>query len=258
MVAAGNVDCACVRHDGGQFLTGPGNIVLRSDRNQRRRVDLCRLLARDENARRLDTGGKRQTVAFRLVGEGAEHAAALMGHHIERWSQQGLRNRVPVAHAFHHADAEATKHQGANTLWMRHGQKRGNTRAHGIAHHMGFRDAQMIEQRHRVVGHDRGIISLGIMWLVACAMAAIVDGNHPVAGVTQRLQPAGMHPVDIGAGRKAVDQQNRVTRRITLVKIGKAKTVMGKIGKLRRVEIHQGHPFCRTIWQELAMLNMFR
>ncbi|MNY28204.1 hypothetical protein D3C86_1621640 [compost metagenome] len=122
---------------------------------------------------------------------------------------------------------------------------------------MRFGDAEMIEQRHRIAGHDRRIIGFRIMRLVACAMATIVNGDHPVARIAQRFQPARMDPVDIGAGGKAVDQQNRIARRITLVEIGKAKAVMGKIGKLRRVEIHQGHPFCRTIWQELAMLNMF-
>lgn len=108
---------------------------------------------------------------------------------------------------------------------------------------MSLRDAEMIKQRHRIAGHDGRIIGLRIMRLVACAMAAIVDGNHPVTGVTKRFQPAWMHPVDVGAGGKAVNQQNRIARRITFIEIGKAKAVMGKIGKLRHVEIHQGHPF---------------
>lgn len=121
---------------------------------------------------------------------------------------------------------------------MGHGQKGGNARTHGISHHMGFRDAEMIEQRHGVFRHDRRIIGVWIMRLVACAMAAIVDGNHPVARIPECFQPAGMYPVDVRAGGKAMNQQNRLARRITLVEIGKAKAVMGKIGKLRRVEIH--------------------
>ena len=94
---------------------------------------------------------------------------------------------------------------------------------------MRFRDAEMIEQRYRIAGHDRGIIGFRIMRFVACAMAAIVDGDHPVTRLAQRLHPAGMHPVDIGAGSKAMDQQNRIARRITLIEIGKTKAVMGKI-----------------------------
>lgn len=55
---------------------------------------------------------------------------------------------------------------------------------------MSLRDAEMIKQRHRIAGHDGRIIGLRIMRLVACAMAAIVDSNHPVTGVTKRFQPA--------------------------------------------------------------------
>jgi len=45
----------------------------------------------------------------------------------------------------------------------------------------GFGDAEMVEQRHRIARHDGWIIGFGIVRLVACAVAAIVDGDHPVA-----------------------------------------------------------------------------
>jgi hypothetical protein len=71
-------------------------------------------------------------------------------------------------------------------------------------------------------------------------MASVVQRDDPVAGVAQRLQPAGKHPVDTGAGGKAVDQQHRIPGRIALVEEGKLQAVMGKAGKGWVVEVHRG------------------
>ncbi len=69
------------------------------------------------------------------------------------------------------------------------------------------------------------------MRLVAVAVPPIVDCNHAVARIAQRLQPARMHPVDQRGGGKAVDQQDRIARRIALVEKGKLQSIMLEGGK---------------------------
>jgi len=51
-------------------------------------------------------------------------------------------------------------------------------------------------------------------------MAAVVEGDDPVAGVAERLQPARMNPVDIGRGGKTVDQQHRRAGWIAFIEKG--------------------------------------
>jgi hypothetical protein len=41
------------------------------------------------------------------------------------------------------------------------------------------------------------------------AVAAIVEGDRLVAGGLQRLDPAGIDPVDLAGGAEAVDQEDR-------------------------------------------------
>jgi hypothetical protein len=64
--------------------------------------------------------------------------------------------------------------------------------------------------------------------LVACPVAAIVHGDHPVAGIAERLQPARMDPVDVCSRGKAVDQQHRHTGRIALIKESELQSIMGE------------------------------
>ncbi len=102
---------------------------------------------------------------------------------------------------------------------------------------MRFRNAEVVEQRDRVGGHQRHMVARRFMWLVALPMAAIVDGDHTVAGIAERLQPARMHPVDQRRRGKAVDQEDRIARRIALIEKGKLQSVVLEGGKGGGVEM---------------------
>ena len=67
--------------------------------------------------------------------------------------------------ALHHADAEAADDRRAHALGMMHGEEGGDARAHGIAHHVGALDAEMIEQRAHVARHQRHLVGGGIVEL---------------------------------------------------------------------------------------------
>ena len=67
------------------------------------------------------------------------------------------------------------------------------------------------------------IIGLGRIELLALAMAAIVEGDDPPAGLRQRVDPARIDPVDRSARGEAMDQQDRLAavrpvRRATSIK----------------------------------------
>ncbi|MNT17299.1 hypothetical protein D3C72_1524410 [compost metagenome] len=121
-------------------------------------------------------------------------------------------------------------------------QERGDARAHRIAHHMRLGDAEMPEQRRCIAGHLLGVIEGGIIGLAALPMTAIVERDHPVAGIAKRLQPAGKNPIDVGARSKAVNEQDRRTGRISLVEEGDIQPFMREVRKRRRIEIHYSSP----------------
>ena len=50
---------------------------------------------------------------------------------------------------------------------MRDGEEGGDARAHRIAHDKGLRDAEMIEEAARILGHDRCRIGFRIIELAA-------------------------------------------------------------------------------------------
>ena len=55
-------------------------------------------------------------------------------------------------------------------------------------------------------------------------MAAIVERDHPVAGLGQSLDPAGGHPVDDMARAEAVDQEDRLA--VALIDEGQIEAIM--------------------------------
>src|SRR5262249_60298309 len=61
-----------------------------------------------------------------------------------------------------------------------------------------------------VRGHERAVVGGGIVELARGAMAAIVERDHAPAGLGQRRDPAGMHPVDRGGRGEAVHQDDRL------------------------------------------------
>ena len=78
----------------------------------------------------------------------------------------------------------------AQPLRMRERKERGDTRAHGIAHHVGAREIEMIEQRPHVVRHEGAVIGGRIVELARGAVPAIVERDDAPAGrVSVATQP---------------------------------------------------------------------
>ena len=96
----------------------------------------------------------------------------------------------------------------AHALGMRKREKRGDARAHRIAHHVGAGDAEMVEQAARVLGHRRRAVEARVVELLAVPMPAIVEGDDAAPGLGQRAHPAGIEPIGRNVGGKAVDQED--------------------------------------------------
>ena len=74
---------------------------------------------------------------------------------------------------------------------------------------MGAFDAQVVQERPRILGHQPRAVRCLLIELGALSVAAIVERDDPVAGAAQRAHPARIDPVGRHVGGKAVDQQHR-------------------------------------------------
>ncbi len=92
---------------------------------------------------------------------------------------------------------------------VRQRQLSGDARAHRVAHHVRLLYVQVIEQPARVLGHDRGAIGGRIVELLAGAVTAVVERDHPVAVADEVADPAGIDPVGRGVRGEAMDEQDR-------------------------------------------------
>src|SRR5215469_6333629 len=99
-------------------------------------------------------------------------------------------------------------------------------RAHGIAHDVGALEAEMLDQAANVLGHDRGMISGGVVELARLTVAAIVERDDTPPGARQRRHPAGRDPVHFLVRREAVDEYDRLA--LPLVKKRNLHTVTDK------------------------------
>ena len=133
-------------------------------------------------------------------------------------------------------DAEAAEKHRAHPL---RGDERHMGRdpcAHGIAHHVGPPDAEMIEKPAAILRHAVGIVGLRVVELLALPMAPVVEGDDPVSGARQGLHPKRVDPVDRMVRGEAVDEQDRI-----------ALPLMGRhvdIGDAHAVGIEIAHRTC--------------
>ena len=167
-------------------------------------------------ARAAGAGGERGAVAFRLVGEGAEHALRRVGEIGERGRLHRLGNADGQARAMHQPVAETTEDQRAHEFGPAERQERGDARAHRIAHHVGALDPEAPEEIGRVAGHQVGAIVARGVELLARAVAAVVEGDDPPPGMGQRLDPARIDPVDAMVRGEAVDEEDRLAAVVAL------------------------------------------
>ena len=192
----------------GKFLRRAGDIVLRAHGNEHRHIDLRPMSSTDRRSREVEMQAASACRSL-LVWSAKARNMRPRSWVTRRWragkkrSAIGSQSPTPVTMPM----PRPPRTSEADAMRIGERQEGGNARAHGIAHDVGLGDAEMVEQRDRVVGHAGRMVGRRIMGLVARAMAAIVERDHPVAGITKRLQPTRINPVDVGAGGKAVDQQ---------------------------------------------------
>ena len=120
-------------------------------------------LGRQRLARRGDAGRQRLAVAAGLVGEDAEHAAARVGHLIERTRREAPPRAAPPARTprFTIPSPSPPSTSAPHALRMRQRQQGGDPRAHRIADHVRLLDAEMVEQPARILRHDRHAVGCG-------------------------------------------------------------------------------------------------
>src|SRR3990170_8039108 len=102
-------------------------------------------------------------------------------------------------------------------------EKRGDARAHRIAHHVGVADAEVVEYAPRVLRHDRRAIKARVVELLALSMSAIVVGDDAAPGLSERAHPTSIAPIGRDIGGEAVDEEDRLP--FPLVDIGDADAV---------------------------------
>ena len=95
---------------------------------------------------------------------------------------------------------------------MRERKEGGDARAHGITHHVGAAEIEMIQQRPHVLGHPGAVIRGRVVELARAAVPAIVERDDASAGLDQRRHPAGINPVHLRRRGKAVHEHDRVAR----------------------------------------------
>ena len=105
-------------------------------------------------------------------------------------------------------DAEAAENGASDTLAVCQREERADTRTHGIAHHVGATDAQIIEQRAHITGHARAVIGGRIIELAGLTVAAIIKRNDATVRLLERPDPAGAYPVDLRGGSKPVHEND--------------------------------------------------
>jgi hypothetical protein len=115
-------------------------------------------------------------------------------------------------------NAEPAEHHRAQPVGMRQRQERSVACAHRVAHDVGTRQPKVIEQRAHILRHQLAVIGSRIVKLGRLAVAAIVERDDTAAGADERRDPAGIDPVHLFVGGKAVDEHDRLA--LPFVEIG--------------------------------------
>ena len=218
MIAALDVKKLGARDQGCKLGAGAGDHVVATDGDERRHLDGGELFRGDLFARTPHAGGKRLQIASGLLGEGPEAPRRVVGHVLDARSFERPGDRAAAHHAPHHVDAEPADDKAAHTLRVGEREEGGDPRAHRIAHHIGPRDAEMIEQPPPVLCHRRRTVRVGIVEFVAPSMPPIVISDHPAPRGDECSHPTRVDPIGDQVRGKAVDQQDGLA--LPLVEIG--------------------------------------
>ena len=91
----------------------------------------------------------------------------------------------------------------------------------------------MVQEATGILRHQRRGVERAVVELVAGAVATVVDGDDAEAMAGEEAHPAGLDPIVLRAGGKAVDQQHGLAR--TLVDEAETDAV-----RYERVHAHSG------------------
>src|SRR5215471_7929477 len=151
---------------------------------------------------RIAATSARLEVGFGLLGKGAERASHGIADIRERGRLERLRDALRQANTIDEMKAQAAEHGPAQAGGIREREKRRDARPHGVTHHVGTDEIEMIEQGAYVLGHAGAMIGRRIIELARGAVPAIVERDDAPAGRGQRRNPAGKDPVHLGGRSK--------------------------------------------------------
>ena len=149
---------------------------------------------RDLFARTPHAGGERLQIASGLLGEGPEAPRRVVG---ARPRCAGASSALAIGPLPTMPRTMLMPSPPRIRLRTRFGwasaKKGGDARAHRIAHHIGPRDAEMIEQPPPVLCHRRRAIRVGIVEFLALSMPPIVKAiTRRPAATSVRIQPGSI------------------------------------------------------------------
>src|SRR5215470_16795672 len=111
--------------------------------------------SRKRLARAADAGRERLEVGFGLLGKGAERASHGIADIRERGRLERLRDALRQPDAVDEMNAQPAKDGPAQARGIGAREKRRDARPHGVTHHVGAGEIEVIEQRAYVLGHAR-------------------------------------------------------------------------------------------------------
>src|SRR5262249_22107151 len=147
VISPGDLERPAGRQQRRKLLRRTRDHVVAADRDQHRRANPRDFFARQGLARATDTGGERPEVGFGLLGKGAESASHGIADIRERGSLERLRDALRQPNAIDEMNAQSAEHRPAQARRIGERKKRGDARPHGVTHHVGTGEIEMIEQR---------------------------------------------------------------------------------------------------------------
>jgi len=114
------------------------------------------------------------------------------------------------------AGTDAAEDHRAKALRTARQEPHRDASAHRIAHHVGALDPQARHEVRRVARHPIGTIVGGSVEFLALPVAAVVERDDPAPGITERLHPARIDPVDAMVRGEAMDQEDRLAAVVAL------------------------------------------
>ena len=215
MVDAREADGLGAREGVGQGLGIARQQITGASHDEGRHAQQAKFVRGDPAAAALRARGQGQLVVTLLVGEQAKALHGRIADLLRIVHGHGFRQghvghgALAAGRARQHAPADTADDQVRHPFGMIAGDGEREVGAHGVAHHLGLTDAQVVHEGQDVAGHGAAVIVGRIVRLVAVAVAAVIQGDHPEVLALEGCVPAQALPVLGTVGGEAVHQQHR-------------------------------------------------